>query len=92
VVSNLVIFALIGLFVGGAARLFYVGRQPAQVLGTLAIGMVGSVLAGLLSWAFWPAVDGEVQSWALLMSLLGAVGVLVSRAGWSYARSVSGTA
>ena len=91
-VSDLVIFALIGLFVGGAARLFYVSRQPAHVLGTLALGMVGSVLAGLLSWYFWPAVDGEVQAWALLMSFLGAVVVLVLWAGRSYARRLSGPA
>jgi uncharacterized membrane protein YeaQ/YmgE (transglycosylase-associated protein family) len=89
-VSDLVIFALIGLFAGGAARLFYPGRQPMKILGTLVLGMVGSVLAGLLSWAVWPAVEGEIQSRALLVSFLGAVLVLVSWAGWAYGRSVSG--
>jgi uncharacterized membrane protein YeaQ/YmgE (transglycosylase-associated protein family) len=87
-----VIFAVIGLFVGGAARLFYPGRQPMQILGSLALGMVGSVLAGLLSWAFWPVVEGQVQAQALLMSFLGAVLVLVAGAGVAYARSLSGSA
>lgn len=54
--------------------------------------MIGAVLAGLITWTVWPAVDGEIHSWALLVSLLGAVAVVVSWAGWSYARSVSGHA
>jgi uncharacterized membrane protein YeaQ/YmgE (transglycosylase-associated protein family) len=91
-VSDLVIFAVIGLFVGSAARLFYAGRQPARVLGTLILGMVGSVLGGLITWAVWPVVEGEIHSWALLVSFLGAVLVLVSWAAWSYARRVSGPA
>jgi uncharacterized membrane protein YeaQ/YmgE (transglycosylase-associated protein family) len=90
VVSDLVIFALIGLLAGGAARLFYPGRQPSRILGTLVLGVVGAVLAGLLSWAIWPVVEGEVQSWALLLSLLGAVLVLVAWPGLAYARSISG--
>ncbi len=90
--SDLVIFAVIGLFVGGAARLFYPGRQPVNILGTLALGMGGSVVAGLITWTIWPVVDGEIHCWALLVSLLGAVVGLVSWAGWSYARSVSGHA
>ncbi len=90
--ADLLIFAVIGLFVGGAARLFYPGRQPTKILGTLVLGMIGAVLAGLITWTVWPAVDGEIHSWALLVSLLGAVAVVVSWAGWSYARSVSGHA
>jgi len=90
VVSDLVIFALIGLFAGGAARLFYPGRQPTRILGTLVLGAVGAVLAGMLSWAIWPVLEGEIQSRALLMSLLGAVLVLVAWPGVAYARSVSG--
>jgi uncharacterized membrane protein YeaQ/YmgE (transglycosylase-associated protein family) len=90
VVTDLVIFALIGLFAGGAARLFYPGRQPSRILGTLVLGVVGAVLAGLLSWAIWPVVEGEIQSRALLLSLLGAVLVLAAWPGLAYARSISG--
>ncbi len=77
---------------GGAARLFYPGRQPMRILSTLILGIVGAVLAGLLSWAPWPVVEGEIQTRALLLSLLGAVFVLVSWAGLAYVRSVSGHA
>jgi len=89
---NLVIFGLIGLFAGGAARLFYPGRQPMRILGTMVLGMVGSLLGGLLSWAFWPEVDGQIESAALLMSILGAMLVLVLWASVAYKRSIGGRA
>jgi uncharacterized membrane protein YeaQ/YmgE (transglycosylase-associated protein family) len=87
--GNLVVFAVIGLLAGAAARLFYPGRQPARILGTLVLGMVGSLLGGLLSWAYWPEVDGQFQAGALLVSILGAVLLLGFWAGVAYARSVS---
>jgi uncharacterized membrane protein YeaQ/YmgE (transglycosylase-associated protein family) len=85
---NLVVFALIGLFAGGAARLFYPGRQAGRILGTMVLGMVGSLLGGMLSWAFWPEVDNQFSSGALLMSIVGAVVVLVLWASVSYARRI----
>jgi uncharacterized membrane protein YeaQ/YmgE (transglycosylase-associated protein family) len=89
---NLVLFALIGLFAGSAARLFYPGRQPWKSLGTMLLGMVGALLGGLLSWAYWPEVDGQFTSGALWMSILGAVVVLLGWAVVAYARRVSGPA
>jgi uncharacterized membrane protein YeaQ/YmgE (transglycosylase-associated protein family) len=86
IVLHLVVYALVGLLAGAAARLFYRGREPMSILGTLMLGMVGSLLGGLLSWAFWPAVDGQFYSGALLMSILGAVLVLVLWASVAYAR------
>ncbi len=87
---NLVVFALIGLFAGGAARLFYPGRQPMRILGTLVLGMAGSLLGGMLSWTWWPMVEGDFHSSALLSSLLGAVLVLVLWAAVAYKRRLSG--
>jgi uncharacterized membrane protein YeaQ/YmgE (transglycosylase-associated protein family) len=86
--GNLVVFALIGLLAGGAARLFYPGRQPMKVLGTVVLGIAGSLVGGLISWAFWPPVDGQFYSGALLMSLSGAVLVIVFWACVSYARGI----
>jgi len=86
---NLAIFALVGLFAGGAARLFYPGRQPMQVLATMTIGVAGALLGGLISWAIWPAVEGQVSSGGLLMSLLGAGLGLAGWAGVAYARRIS---
>lgn len=60
--SNLIVFAVIGLFVGGAARLFYPGRQPMKILGTLVLSMACALLGGLLSWSFWPEVDNQFSA------------------------------
>ncbi len=86
---DLLVFALIGVLAGAAARLWYPGREPLKVLGSLVLGMVGGVVGGLISWAIWPDVDGQLQAGALLTSLLGAVFVLVGFACWVYARSIS---
>ena len=89
---SLITFALIGLLTGAAARLCYPGREPTRILGTMVLGMVGALLGGLISLGFWPAADGQLYVGALLVSLLGAVFVLVAWAGVAYARSVSGGA
>jgi uncharacterized membrane protein YeaQ/YmgE (transglycosylase-associated protein family) len=89
---NLLVFGVIGVFVGGAARLFYPGRQPLHILATIVLAMAGSLLGGLLSWAFWPEVDGQFSAGALLMSVLGAVFVLVGSAVVAYGRRVAGSA
>ncbi len=87
--SDLVVFALIGLFAGAAARLWYPGREPLKILGTMLIGMAGSLLGGLISWAVWTSVDGQLHAGALLTSLLGAVVLLAGWAALAYARRIS---
>ncbi len=76
---NLLLFALIGFLVGTAARWLVPGRQPLGILVTMALGIVGSLLGGLLSWVFWPAVDGQFRLAGVLMSFLGTLTVL-----WPY--------
>lgn len=83
-VMELVVFALVGLFTGAAARLFYPGRETVDVLATLLIGAAGSVLGGLLSFAFWPALEGHLATGALLLSALGAMIVLAGIASIRY--------
>jgi uncharacterized membrane protein YeaQ/YmgE (transglycosylase-associated protein family) len=87
--SDLVVFASIGLFAGAAARLWYPGREAMSVLGTMLLGAAGSLVGGMISWAVWPAVDGQLYAGALLTSLVGAVLVLVAWACVSYARRVT---
>jgi uncharacterized membrane protein YeaQ/YmgE (transglycosylase-associated protein family) len=88
-VWNLVVFALTGLLVGAAAQLFWAGREPARVLRTLLLGMVGSLAGGLIAGASAPTVDGQVSDSALLAAFLGAVLALVFWAGVAYARNIS---
>lgn len=86
---NVLVFALIGLLAGTAARVFYSGRQPTRILGTIILGMAGALAGGLFSWIYWPAVDGQFQSGNLVLSILGAMIAIMSWAGVAYARSLS---
>jgi uncharacterized membrane protein YeaQ/YmgE (transglycosylase-associated protein family) len=83
---DLVVFAVIGLLAGAAARLLYPGREPMKILGTLVLGMGGSLIGGLISWAIWPAVEGRLFFGALLTSLSGAMLVLAAWAIVVFAR------
>lgn len=87
--SDLIVFAAIGALAGAAARLWYPGREPTHVLGTILVGMTGAVLAGVISWAEWSADDGRLYPGALLTSLLGAVFVIAVWACVAYGRRVS---
>jgi uncharacterized membrane protein YeaQ/YmgE (transglycosylase-associated protein family) len=53
------------------------------------VGMVGAVLASMLSWAVWSAADGQLYADALLVSFLGAVLVFPLWACVAYGRKVS---
>jgi uncharacterized membrane protein YeaQ/YmgE (transglycosylase-associated protein family) len=83
---NLLVFALVGLLAGAAARVFYTARQPMQIPGTMLVGIPGALGGGVLSRAFWPAVEGQFAYGNLLLSLLGAVLGIVSRAGMGYSQ------
>lgn len=87
---NLIVFAVIGLLAGAAARLLYPRRQPTHILGTMLLGAVGAVVGGMISWGWWPVVDGEFASGNLIVSALGAVVVIAFSAGVAYMRRLSG--
>ena len=86
---NLLVFALIGMLTGSAARMLYPGREPMRILGTLALGTAGALAGGMISWSYWPAAEDQFHSGNLLLSALGAVIVIVFSAGVAYARGFS---
>lgn len=88
--SNLLVFALIGLLAGAATRLLYPGRRLVRIAASIAIGIAGALAAGMISWSYWPLVDGQFQSGNLIMSLLGALLVLMVWAGVQYVRRING--
>jgi uncharacterized membrane protein YeaQ/YmgE (transglycosylase-associated protein family) len=88
--TTFLVFALIGLFVGAAARVLYPGRQPIHILGTMLLGIIGGLAGGLISWGSLPAEEGQFHSGNLLMSVVGAIIVIGFWAGVSYARNISG--
>jgi uncharacterized membrane protein YeaQ/YmgE (transglycosylase-associated protein family) len=50
---------VVGLIVGALARLIMPGRDPIGILGTLIIGVVGSILGGILWNTLLPNNDNE---------------------------------
>jgi len=67
---------VIGLVAGALARLIMPGKDPMGVIATIILGIVGSVLGGLLSTLIWGTGDGGFQPAGLILSLLGAIVVL----------------
>lgn len=87
---NLLVFAVIGLLTGAAARLLYPGRRSTHILGTMFVGVIGAVVGGMISWGWWPAVGGEFQTGNLILSVLGALTAIALWAGVAYKRRLRG--
>ena len=72
IVLYLILLAISGLIVGGLARLLLPGRDPMGVGATMALGIAGSFIAGLIVWA----ISGEPRSGGFLLSVLVSVGLV----------------
>ena len=66
VILYLLLLVLSGLIVGGLARLALPGPDPMSLLQTIAIGVAGSFLAGLVA----IAIFDEAQGGGILLSVL----------------------
>ena len=66
VIVYLILLALSGLFVGAFGRLALPGKDPMSIPATIAVGLAGSFLAGLVSWA----VFGDRNGAGLLLSIV----------------------
>lgn len=78
---------IIGLIAGGLARLLVPGRQPMGCFMTILLGLVGSVIGGLISsflFGYDPR-DPEFHPSGLILSTIGAIIVLVAT-GWGSRR------
>ena len=70
---------IIGLIAGAVARLIMPGRDAMGWVATMLLGIVGSVIGGLVSWAIWgadTAEGGGFRPAGLLRSVVGAILVL----------------
>ncbi len=67
---------IIGLIAGALARLIMPGKDAMGLLATMLLGIAGSILGGLVSWAIWGAETTGFRPGGLLLSILGAVLVL----------------
>ena len=70
---------IIGLIAGALARLIMPGRDAMGWLATMLLGIVGSILGGLIGMALWrsdTATDTGFHPAGLLLSIVGAIVVL----------------
>ena len=67
---------IIGLIAGALARLIMPGRDPMGIIATILLGIVGSIIGGLVSVAIWGSGPNGFQRGSLLLSILGAILVL----------------
>jgi uncharacterized membrane protein YeaQ/YmgE (transglycosylase-associated protein family) len=78
---NIIGWAVFGLIAGAIARLLVPGRQSMGILLTMLLGVIGSVVGGMISWAFTGGPHDEFQASGWIMSIVGAILVLVI---WGY--------
>ena len=74
-------FLIFGLIVGLLARAIYPGRQNMGWLSTIILGMIGSLIGGLIGHALWGGNSAADGSWGftpggLISSIVGAIIVL----------------
>jgi uncharacterized membrane protein YeaQ/YmgE (transglycosylase-associated protein family) len=77
-------FLIFGLVIGLIARAIYPGRQSMGWLGTAVLGMVGSLVGGLIGHALFGTRSAADGSWGFtpggwISSIVGAIVVL-----WAY--------
>jgi uncharacterized membrane protein YeaQ/YmgE (transglycosylase-associated protein family) len=70
--GSIISWAVFGLVIGAIARFLYPGRQTMSLLMTMVLGIVGSLVGGLISWLFGnDPQDGPFQGSGWIMSILG---------------------
>ena len=75
---GIISFIILGLVVGALARLALPGRQPIGILWTMALGMVGALVGGLLATeVFNIANNDEFNFGSLLLAVVVSVGLLM---------------
>lgn len=75
--TNLLSWTIFGLFVGAIARLLVPGRDPIGCLGTILLGITGSVVGGFLASLLLGGFREGFQPAGFLGAILGGVIVLL---------------
>jgi uncharacterized membrane protein YeaQ/YmgE (transglycosylase-associated protein family) len=70
-IAAIVSWACFGLIAGAIARLLVPGHQPLGCLGTILLGVAGSLIGGFASWLLFGGHPLQASGW--IMSILGAV-------------------
>jgi uncharacterized membrane protein YeaQ/YmgE (transglycosylase-associated protein family) len=74
---SIIWWLIVGLIAGAVARLVVPGRDPLGLIGTLLLGLAGSLIGGFLAVAFTDRTLNEFHAAGLLGSILGAIVALI---------------
>lgn len=77
ILISIVVWLVFGLVIGALARLLLPGKQQMSLLMTAGLGVVGSFVGGGLAYLFFGSGQGWVQPAGWIMSLIGAIIVLL---------------
>jgi uncharacterized membrane protein YeaQ/YmgE (transglycosylase-associated protein family) len=66
-------FLVAGLVIGALARLFQPGRQNLSILATLGLGLVGSLIGGLIAQLFGTGSIWELNILGFVLAVVAAV-------------------
>lgn len=73
-ISSIIAWIVFGLVVGFIARALYPGKQHIGVANTIALGVAGSVIGGLIAWAFGHRPEeGPFAGAGWILSIVGAL-------------------
>jgi uncharacterized membrane protein YeaQ/YmgE (transglycosylase-associated protein family) len=75
-VLHIIWMIIVGFIVGALARWFYPGAVNLGFWATAVVGIVGSIVGGLIGRAIWRSPDGRFHPAGFVMSIVGALIVL----------------
>jgi uncharacterized membrane protein YeaQ/YmgE (transglycosylase-associated protein family) len=70
---SIIAFLVFGLVIGAVARLIKPGRQNLSVLATLALGVVGALIGGVVATALGTGDFGELNILGTIVAIIAAV-------------------
>jgi uncharacterized membrane protein YeaQ/YmgE (transglycosylase-associated protein family) len=71
---DIISWIVFGLIIGAIAKLLFPGNERMGCLSTIALGVLGSVLGGIIAKFLWKPGPLEPAGW--ILSIIGAVIVL----------------
>lgn len=78
-IMSLVWMIIVGFVVGVLARWLYPGTITLGFWATAIIGIIGSLVGGVIGGLLWKSPDGRFHPGGLILSVVGALAVL-----WAY--------
>jgi uncharacterized membrane protein YeaQ/YmgE (transglycosylase-associated protein family) len=70
---SIIAFLVFGLVIGAVARLIKPGKQNLSVLATLALGVVGALIGGVVATALGTGNFGELNILGTIVAIIAAV-------------------